>query len=322
MFNLDLLHVAESPVLRVRGGEGSIAKFGCPGWRRAEHIIRSTFAALRAVASTLEILTMRFHSMSSSEDFPNNIDRAPIHMPRMKTAIISSNSPGDLTELLLLFHFPPSFRSVTLIAQRSAANANEFQAIASALHKSYASIYYPHGLIVKKAVLSAGPNAIEVLVQHRTGVENTSVKKCITIVLIPQHDTQPVFSSDDDHALPISFPSSKDWLFGTLRHVHLEVDLPVAFWRAFAHIPTLSAIKYWVTRPDDSFHRALEGIVVGEGPLEGDEEVFPSLTAVCPTFRGTSIEWDEDYARGLAVLLGRAWARSVCLEPSFGPIGI
>ncbi|KAF5326389.1 hypothetical protein D9611_000634 [Ephemerocybe angulata] len=280
----------------------------------ANHITRSTFAALRTVASTLEILGLRFQSSASSQDILNSIGRLPIHMPRLDMASFLSNSPGILPELLSLFHVPPSFRSVSLIAQGSAANANEFQAITSALQRSYASIYSPNVLIVRQGPppITPSSDAIEVLIKHRAGV---TLKHCISAFLIPSRGRQPIFSSDDDHALPISFPSSKGWLFGTLRDVNVEADLPVAFWRAFAYIPTLSTIKYRVTRPDDGFHRALEEIVVGEGPLEGDEEVFPSLTAVCPTFRGTSIEWDEDYARGLAVLLGRAWARSGVSSP-------
>ncbi|KAF6749924.1 hypothetical protein DFP72DRAFT_912037 [Ephemerocybe angulata] len=277
-------------------------------------VTRSAFAALRAIASTLKNLFLSFLSRSSSPDFWNNFDRSPIDMPSLEVAFLVARTPGVLPELVSLIRPPSSFSEVYIAGEGSAATPDEYHAIVSALQRTYSSIYSPNFLRVRRPVQAAADsNAIEVIADLKPthkNIQTNSTTNSIRTVIIPSSNSSLPISSPGSHPLPIPFPNSSDWLFGSQRVIVLEVDLPVAFWRAFSRIPTLSTIYYCAKRAEDGFLQALEEIVANEGPFKGDETYFPSLHTVYPIFSEEDIAWDIEYARSLAILLGKAWAKS------------
>ncbi|KAF6749926.1 hypothetical protein DFP72DRAFT_1173235 [Ephemerocybe angulata] len=307
------------------------------------------FGFLRSVGPHLKSLNLVFLAPGFAnvqrDNFLARMGSSPIKMPILKTLSLTSDIPGLLPALSSLICAPASSRSIN-IATRSSdpirVADNPWQDISAALQEARLNFPSPKYLRIGEPSISNSilPDASSdfttipatecapLSARNKPGETTVRVSIETPIADLPQSDFTaiPLGRFDRDRTcsdeIPIPLPKSDTWLFGALRSISLNYPLPVSFWHALAHLPSLYAIEHSVIGIQDPFLWALEeGDELGGGrvPLElrGTAERFPSLGVLGIAFRDDSVNVNVMWGRACVVravadLLGKRQAKWGC----------
>ncbi|KAF5326386.1 hypothetical protein D9611_000633 [Ephemerocybe angulata] len=312
-------------------------------------IARDLFAFLRRVGPHLKSLNLvllapGFANVQRNH-FLARMGSSPIKMPILKTLSLTSDIPGLLPALSSLICAPASSRSINIVTRSSdpiRVADNPWQDISAALQEARLNFSSPKYLRIGEPSISNSilPDASSdfttipatecapLSARNKPGETTVRVSIETPIADLPQSDFTaiPLGRFDRDRTcsdeIPIPLPKSDTWLFGVLRSISLNYPLPVSFWHALAHLPSLYAIEHSVIGIQDPFLWALEeGDELGGGrvPLElrGTAERFPSLGVLGIAFRDDSVNVNVMWGRACVVravadLLGKRQAKWGC----------
>ncbi|KAF5325829.1 hypothetical protein D9611_000627 [Ephemerocybe angulata] len=269
----------------------------------AAHVTHAFFASLRIVAHHLTTLTLAFILPNPLESESLGIaGTPPIDMPRLKFIILQSNGQGILPALSSVIRIPSFIRDVHIVARQGASS----QDISLTLQDACTNIPSPDLLRIDKKVFPRdGTYNIDVDAFKREGPLNSPWRahSVFRLSFFPPPITERPSMAVEPYTFPVPLVTPTNWLFSALRYLDLTFPFPVPFWKALALVPTLKAIKYCVTHPDDAFFQTLEEAIEADQVGTDDGKFFPSLLNLFPTFQQTGLSWDVEYAERLAILL-------------------